>query len=81
MIVKDKEEELKYYGAVQFNKEEAKKTLMNYPGVSNTKKGFELNGLALHDGDWIVVDEDGRSKVFSDKKFNKLFIEESEEQA
>lgn len=33
MIVKDKEERLHYYGAIQFNRREALKSLMNYPGI------------------------------------------------
>lgn len=85
MIVQDKLENMEYFGAFQFFKEEAEKSLAKYPGVTsmmkpvfgNTTWGF--NDHYLSDGDWIVTDDQGNRKIYSDKKFKELFSCEDED--
>lgn len=85
MIVQDKLENMEYFGAVQFFKEKANKSLAKYPGVTsmmkpvfgNTTWGF--NDHYLSDGDWIVTDDQGNRKIYSDKKFKELFSCEDED--
>lgn len=82
MIVKDKEEQLHYYGAVQFNRREALKSLMNYPGVKHNveKNEFTLDGEEVFHSDWLVTDRNGATQIYTDKKFHKKFTDEDGEQ-
>lgn len=81
MIVKDKEERLRYYGAVQFDLREAFKSLMNYPGVRHDveKDEFTLDGTEIIHGDWLVTDGEGRTKIYTDNEFRKEFTNEDGE--
>lgn len=97
MIVQDKENQLEYYGAVQFHTDYKKMSLAKYPGVTmqrnvfvlsilpkemtnkvgihdNEKKSFYYHGIQLVDGDWLVTDKEGNTKVYTDKKFKKAFV-------
>lgn len=77
MIVKDREEQLHYYGAVQFNRRKALKSLMYYPGVQYCagKSDFALNGTEVFHSDWLVTDEKGHTKIYTDNKFHKAFTD------
>lgn len=98
MIVQDKENQLDYYGAVQFHTDGKKMSLAKYPGVTMERgsftlsllpvamknkigihdgesKSFYYNGIELTDGDWLVTDKEGRTRVYIDKKFKKSFVE------
>ena len=82
MIVKDKEERLHYYGAIQFNRREALKSLMNYPGIKRDieKDKFTLDGTEVFHSDWLVTDEEGRTKIYTDNEFRKEFTNKDGEQ-
>ena len=97
MIVQDKENQLDYYGAVQFHTDGKKMSLAKYPdvkmkrGISATlplpdmegkigigdydNKDFYYHNIELIDGDWLVTDKEGRTQVYTDKKFKKSFVE------
>ena len=98
MIVQDKQKELCYFGAVQFNREQADKSLAMYPGVKRTnlfaffdnakdveplllsiatdwtRPMYSLNGRPVFDGEWLVTDLNGETKIYSDEKFKSIFI-------
>lgn len=85
MIVQDKLENMEYFGAVQFFKEKANKSLAKYPGVKVITNpvfrstGWRLNDdEALSDGDWIVTDSQGNRKIYSNNQFKELFSCEDE---
>lgn len=82
VIVKDREERLRYYGAIQFNRREALKSLMNYPGVKHDveKNGFTLDNTEIFHSDWLVTDKEGHTKIYSDNEFHKEFTNEDGEQ-
>ena len=86
MIVQDKPENMEYFGAVQFFKEKANKSLAKYPGVKVITNPVFRNTCwmlnddeALSDGDWIVTDDQGNRKIYSDKKLKELFSCEDED--
>ena len=76
---------MKYFGAVQFDPEEAEKSLAKYPGVKKLMQpvfGNAYWGLSdnrnLSDGNWIVTDDRGNRKSYSNEKFKELFSCEDE---
>lgn len=97
MIVQDKENQLDYYGAVQFHTNGKKMSLTKYPDVKMKRgisaipplpdmegkigigdydnKDFYYHDIELIDGDWLVTDKEGRTQVYTDKKFKKSFVE------
>lgn len=97
MIVQDKENQLDYYGAVQFHTNGKKMSLAKYPDVKMKRgisaipplpdmegkigigdydnKDFYYHNIELIDGDWLVTDKEGRTQVYTDKKFKKSFVE------
>lgn len=38
-------------------------------------KDFYYHNIELIDGDWLVTDKEGRTQVYTDKKFKKSFVE------
>lgn len=100
MIVQDKQKEPSYFGAIQFNREQADKSLAMYPGVKRTnlfaffdnaeeveplllssgtdwsRPMYSLNDHPVFDGDWLVTDLNGETKIYSDEKFKSIFIGE-----
>lgn len=87
MIIKLKPDKVPHYKAIQFNWNEAKESLMNYPGV--TKEGttirgttsfyvetlyFYLGDYPLTDGDWILTNDDGKSFVITDKTMKSDYM-------
>lgn len=104
MIVQDKENQLDYYGAVQFHTDGKKMSLAKYPGVTmkrnvfvlsmlpkamtnkvgihdNEKKSFYYHGVQLVDGDWLVTDKEGNTKVYTNKKFKSSFVKKEGKEA
>lgn len=99
MIVQDKENQLDYYGAVQFRTDGKQMSLAKYPGVTMTNnawgtmfkpaksvmdkvggyddmpKDFYYHATKLTDGDWLVTDKEGKTLVYTDKKFKKTFVQ------
>ncbi len=102
MIVQDKENQLDYYGAVQFHTNHKKMSLAKYPGVTmkrayyefplpddikgkigacaNKDKDFYYHDIALADGDWLVTDKEGQTRVYTDKQFKKVFVKKEGEE-
>lgn len=79
MIVQDKENQLDYYGAVQFHTNGKKMSLAKYPGVRPDdlfRKDFYYGDMFLNDGDWLVTDKEGKTRVYTDEEFKKMFSKE-----
>lgn len=49
------------------------------PELHNLVVKYYCNGKEVHDGDWIVTNEDGHSQVYSPDEFKKQFTPESKE--
>ena len=79
MIVTKKEDGTDYYGAVQFDEYEAKKTLMNYPGVELKYLAMDwrfcLDDAMIGDGDWLVTNKTGETEVYNPEDFKEKFTE------
>lgn len=65
MIVQDKENQLYYYGAVQFHTDGKKMSLAKYPGVTMERGSFTLSLLPVAMKNKIGI-HDGESKSFYD---------------
>lgn len=86
MIVQDKEENVRYFGAVQFHEEIAKKSLALYPMVAENEELVETtnifpkryayytcNDRLVTDEDWILTNSKGECQVVTNKKFLERF--------
>lgn len=86
MIVQDKEENVRYFGAVQFHEEIAKKSLALYPMVAENEEIIETtnifpqryayytcNDRLVNDGDWILTNSKGECQVVTNEKFIERF--------
>lgn len=49
------------------------------PELHNLVVKYYCNGKEVHDGDWIVTNEDGHSQVYSPDEFKKQFTPENKE--
>lgn len=64
------------YGAVQFNAEEAKKSLMNYSMIERNGDAFTFQRKQLHDGDWLITDQNGKTVVCDSQTFENQYKRE-----
>lgn len=81
MIVQDKEENVRYFGAVQFHEEIAKKSLALYPMVTKKESSdflgrliyYTCNDRSVTDGDWILTNSKGECQVVTNEEFIERF--------
>ena len=79
MIVQDKEENVRYFGAVQFREEIAKKSLALYPMVAENKEIIETTNIfperyAYYTcNDRLVTDSKGECQVVTNEEFIERF--------
>lgn len=48
---------------------------MNYPGIKRDieKDKFTLDGTEVFHSDWLVTDEEGHTKIYTDNELHKEF--------
>lgn len=81
MIVQDKEENVRYFGAIQFREEIAEKSLALYPMVTKKESSdflgrliyYTCNDRSVTDGDWILTNSKGECQVVTNEEFIERF--------